>query len=238
MAKKFNVSEETIRRDLKKLEDKKIAERTYGGAFLNRDFESSKHSVPVLEKRLQKNRLEKIGIAKKAVDLILNNRFILLDAGSTTGYIAKRLIKTDFEKTISIITNGLNVAEHCSKNNNINVYLLGGALRSNTLSLVGPQAIEEIKKYNIDIAFLGTTGISLQRGFSSSNINEIEVKKTMVAESKKVIVVSDHSKFAKEGLKAYCNFEDVDALITSELVNKKTISKIEDMGVKVYSTKI
>jgi DeoR family transcriptional regulator of aga operon/DeoR family myo-inositol catabolism operon transcriptional repressor len=224
LVKIFNVSEETIRRDLKCLQEENIIKKTYGVATLSDELNNI--NVPTIQKRKFKEHREKIAIAEEAIKLLYNNKYILLDAGSTTECIAKKLKKINYTKNISIITNGINVAEECSKISYANVYLLGGELQKRTLSIVGPQVIQEIKSYNIDIAVMGVTGIS-NGGFYSSNIYEIEVKKTMVSEARKVVVVADHTKFGKRGLKPFCSFENVDYLITSDLLDNSTLKSIK-----------
>ena len=224
LVKIFNVSEETIRRDLKGLQEENIIKKTYGVATLSDKLANI--NVPTILIRKFKEQREKKAIAEEAIKLLYNNKYILLDAGSTTECIAKKLKKINCTENISILTNGINVAEECSKISYANVYLLGGELQKRTLSIIGPQAIREIKSYNIDIAVMGVTGIS-NGGFYSSNIYEIEVKKTMVSVARKVVVVADHTKFGRHGLKPFCGFENVDYLITSDLLDNSTLKRIK-----------
>jgi len=225
LVKIFNVSKETIRRDLKRLQEENIIKKTYGVATLSDELNNT--NVPTIQKRRFKEYREKMAIAEEAIKLLYNSRYILLDAGSTTECIAKKLKKTNYTKNISILTNGINVAEECSKISYANVYLLGGELQKRTLSIVGPQVIREIKSYNIDVAIMGVTGIS-NCSFYSSDINEIEVKEAMVSVARKVVVVADHTKFGKYGLKPFCDFENVDYLITSDLLDNSTLERIKD----------
>jgi len=231
LVKIFNVSKETIRRDLKCLQEDNIIKKTYGVATLSDELNNI--NIPTIQKRKFKEQREKRAIAEEAIKLLYNNKYILLDAGSTTECIAKELNKINYTENISIITNGINVAEECSKISYANVYLLGGELQKRTLSIVGPQVIREIKSYNIDMAVMGVTSIS-NGGFYSSNIYEIEVKETMVSVARKVVVVADHTKFGKRGLKPFCGFENVDYLITSDLLDNSTLKRIKDN----YKTKI
>jgi len=224
-AKILNVSDETIRRDIKALEKDKIIKKSYGMVSLSE--ENTNLYVPTIQIRKSKEQKEKILIAKEALKLLNNCQYILLDAGSTTEYIARELRNFNELKNINIITNGLNVAEECIKIDQVNVYLLGGHLRKNTWSIVGPQTTREVKNYNIDIAFLGATGILTEKGFFSSNIYEVEVKKSMVSVARKKVVVADHTKFGNYGLKSFCNFEDIDYIVTSDLVEASILRKIE-----------
>jgi len=235
LAKIFNVSEETIRRDLKHIQEENIIKKTYGVATLSDEFNSI--NVTTIQKRKLKEHKEKMAIAKEAIKLLYDKTFILLDAGSTTECIAKKLKKHNYNKNVSIITNGLNVAEASSKINHASVFLLGGELQNETLSIVGPLVNKEIKNYNIDIAFLGATGISIEDdfcGFYSSNIYEVEVKKAIVSSARVVVVVADHTKFGKHGLSPFCNFENIDYLITSDLLEKSILEKLTNN----YKTKL
>lgn len=123
LVKIFKVSKETIRRDLQCLQEENIIKKTYGMATLSDELNNI--NVPTIQKRKLKEYREKMAIAEEAIKLLYNNQFILLDAGSTTECIAKQLKKINYNKNISIITNGINVAEECSKISYVNLYLLG-----------------------------------------------------------------------------------------------------------------
>lgn len=98
--------------------------------------------------------------------------------------------------------------------------------------------MNELKKYNANLVFLGATGVSLKKGFFSSDIYEAEVKRAMVHAGRKVVIVVDHSKFCKQGLVSFSDFNDVDNIITSDKVDTDIINNIEQKGVKVIISKI
>jgi DeoR/GlpR family transcriptional regulator of sugar metabolism len=225
----LNVSEETIRRDLLQLEKEGIAEKNYGGAILAEDADNVPAILPVDQRKLQYS-LEKDLIGRAAAKLVKEGQIIILDAGSTTWYIAKNLPSN---ANLTVITNAINIAEECSKDETDSIYLLGGKLRRNSMSLVGPQVETELKKYNADFVFLGTSGISLRQGFTSSDLYEAEIKRGMVSAGQKIVVVADHSKLEKAGLTSFCNFEEVDIFITTDLADKEILQEIEKSGVKV-----
>lgn len=225
LAKRLNVSSETIRRDLRKLQQQNIIKKTYGMVSLLHN--SFNLYVPTIQERKEKEKEEKIAITKEAIKIIKNNKFILIDAGSTTEYLAELVHTLDNHEELSIITNGLNIAYTCSKFKLQELFIVGGILRPSTLSIVGPQSINEIKKYNIDIAFMGTTGVSLEKGFSSSNLYEVETKRAMISVAKSVIVLADHTKFNKYGLQSFCSFQDINYFITSNLLENSIIEYLE-----------
>ncbi|WP_223591741.1 DeoR/GlpR family DNA-binding transcription regulator [Neobacillus bataviensis] len=225
----LHVSEETIRRDLVRLEKAGIAEKNYGGAILIEDA-ANVPVVPPVDERKRQYSLEKELIGRAAASLVKEGQIIILDAGSTTWFVGKHL---PANASLTVITNAINVAEECSKDETASIYLLGGELRRNSMSLVGPQAETELKKYSADFVFLGTSGISLRQGFTSSDLFEAEIKRGMVSAGQKIVVVADHSKLEKAGLTTFCNFEETDIFITSDLTDKKILKEIEDRGVQV-----
>ncbi|MFS0613452.1 DeoR/GlpR family DNA-binding transcription regulator [Lederbergia ruris] len=229
LVKQFNVSEETIRRDLSQLEQEGILEKNYGGAVLAEKFQKDTLILPIRQRQRQFFE-EKQQIGKCASKLVQANQTIILDAGSTTWHAIREMEKTN---DLTIITNALNIAEECTRNDTISVYLLGGKLRRRSLSVVGPQAEMELQKYNADYAFIGTSGISLKQGITSSDLYEAEMKKAMISAGQKSVVLADHSKFQKLGLTSFCHFKDVDILITSDLADEKMLYEVEKAGVEI-----
>jgi DeoR/GlpR family transcriptional regulator of sugar metabolism len=225
----LHVSEETIRRDLTQLGKEGIAEKNYGGAILIEEEQNHSLIPPVNKRKLQYSR-EKDSIGKAAAQLVNVGQIVIFDAGSTNWYVAKNL---PINSHLTIISNAIDVAEECSKDETASIYLLGGKLRRNSMSLVGPQAEIELQNYNADYVFLGTSGISLRHGFTSSDLYEAEIKRAMVSSGQKIVVVADHSKLQKAGLTSFCNFDETDIFITSELADKEILKEIEKRGVQV-----
>jgi DeoR/GlpR family transcriptional regulator of sugar metabolism len=230
----LSVSEETIRRDLLQLEKEGVAIKNYGGAILSEALQRYEMSIlPVTQRQLQYS-IEKELIGRAAAELVQDDQIVILDAGSTTFQVGRHLNQKD----LTIITNALNIAEECSKEETASIYLLGGKLRRNSMSLVGPQAESELKKFSADYVFLGTAGISLRQGFTSSDLYEAEIKRAMVSAGQKIVVVADHSKLQKAGLTPYCDFEEIDIFITSDRVDIETLRKIEGKGIEVIVTAV
>ncbi|MBS4205209.1 DeoR/GlpR family DNA-binding transcription regulator [Lederbergia citrea] len=225
----LHVSEETIRRDLAQLEKEGIAEKNYGGAILIEETPNSQIILPVDERKFQ-YAAEKNVIGETAAQLVNKGQIVIIDAGSTTWHVAKNFPD---QANLTLISNAIDVAEECSKDETASIYLLGGKLRRNSMSLVGPQAEVELQNYNADFVFLGTSGISLRHGFTSSDLYEAEIKRAMVSAGKKIVVVADHSKFEKAGLTSFCSFEQTDILITSDRADQGVLSEIKKRGVEV-----
>ncbi|PYI53531.1 DeoR/GlpR family DNA-binding transcription regulator [Paenibacillus flagellatus] len=230
LVREFNVSEETIRRDLNQLEREGLIQKNYGGAILVEELQNAATSVPPIQQRKFQHFEEKDAIGRKAAELVQDEQILILDSGSTTWCIARHLRNVH---NLMIVTNGVNVADECSYIEDSSVFLIGGKLIKKSMSLVGPQAEIELQKYNAHYVFLGTSGISLRKGFTSSDIYEAEVKRAMITAGQKVVIVADHSKFQKQALISFSNFQDVDILITSDLADETVLEEIEKQGVQL-----
>lgn len=230
LAKAFNVSEETIRRDLMQLEQEGILEKNYGGAVLAVEWQQAMAIVPPVQQRKFQYYEEKDAIAKAAAALVEEGTNVILDSGSTTWCVARHLKNVS---NLTIVTNGIDIAEECSANEDRSIFLLGGKLNRKSMCLVGPQAENELQKYDAHYAFLGTSGISLRKGFTSSDLYESQVKRAMIKAAQRVVVVADHSKFVKHAFVSFAAFRDVDQVITSELADAAILREIEQQGVRV-----
>lgn len=230
LVNEFRVSEETIRRDLNELAKEGLVEKNYGGAILTEELQRMEYAIPPVQQRQFQFFDEKDLIGKRAAELVKNEQIVILDAGSTTWFVAKYL---DQLRDLTIISNGINIIEECSKNESSSIYMLGGQLKRNSMSLYGPQTQHELQKYNADIVFLGTSGVSLRHGFMSADLYEAEVKKMMVSTGQKKVVLADHSKLQKPGLISFSAFSDIDVLITSDLADETILNEIGQFGVEI-----
>ena len=224
-----DASEATIRRDLAWLEANGKLERTHGGAVVNpseRIFEED-----MLTLREGKELHEKQIIAKKAFDLIHDYDSIVLDAGTTTFELARLIGQSDLHLTI--ITNSMIVFKELANNPNVELIILGGKVRRNTLASVGSVAVELMQRLYVDKAFVGTNGVGLSEGFTTSDMDEASIKRAMLMAAKQRIILADHTKFNKVYMNQFASSSMVDTLISdvqeSELLN----SFIEHYDIKV-----
>ncbi len=234
LAESFKVSEETIRRDLSALEQEGVVKKNYGGAVLLEAAQEAMVAVPPVQQRKLYLFEEKDAIGAAAASMVSDGDVIILDAGSTTWCIARHLA----DKQITIVTNGITVAEECSHVDDPSVLLIGGKLLKKSMSLVGPQAEREIQRYNADYVFVGTSGISIQKGFTSTDIYEAEIKRAMISTGKRAVIVADHSKFDRQGLVSFSSLGSVYALITSDLADSEVLDEIRRQGVKVITVPV
>jgi DeoR family transcriptional regulator, fructose operon transcriptional repressor len=210
MAVSLKVSEVTIRRDLVVLEKQGLIIRERGKASL-----PSEGFEPLFHTRQKRYLNEKRKIAKYVVDQIHEGEVIALDVGTTTMEIAKELVK---KSGITVFTSSLQVATILSKGNN-EVYVIGGLIRKNEMSLTGTLAIENINKFNFDRFYVGIAGMEYHSGPTDFSLEEAEVKRAFMSRSKNVIAVVDHSKFTQTALVKVCEFEQINEIITNAVAN-------------------
>lgn len=212
----FGVTEETIRRDLEKLEQEGILKRTYGGAMRVKLQEKEDEELPI-EWRAKENLLDKTQLAKALVQTFKSGEIIMLDASTTSLEIAKALSR---KEELTIITNAISIMTILSEYKNIQVIASGGIVRKNSLSLIGPTAKESIKNYYADKAIISCKGVDLIRGIMDSNELEIEIKKTMMAAAKETILAVDTHKFGARALYQLGPLEAVQGICTNKSLPK------------------
>jgi len=222
LSRVFGVSEVSIRNDLSHLEKKGLLIRTRGGAIKKQpvNFDLS------LNQRLKKFYKEKQRIGRKAVEYIREGDTIVMDSGSTTLQIAKNL---DRFKQIKLITNSLPIAEAVADFDGVEVIIPGGVMRAEMRSLVGPMAERNLLLYYCDIAFLAVDGIDCEYGISTPVIYEATFCKTMIDIAKKVIVVSDSSKFRRRSFVKIASMNEINMIITDQGIPDEQKHKLEKM---------
>lgn len=229
LAAMFDVSTETIRKDLIYLENQGVARKSHGGAIAASELMER----PLSEKFMENLEL-KCKVAKAALEMIDDNSIILLDSGSTTFQIAKLLA---VKKGITVFTNSAHLPPLISGSDNT-VFSLGGEMRGISMALVGLWTMNALNSLRVDLAILGSDGFSHRRGPCTLSYAEAEVKKAMMEHSKRTIVVSDSSKFGKSATMEYCAWGDIACLITDDGAPEDQLQEIRSSTqVKVVSTK-
>lgn len=219
------VTEETIRRDLDKLENEGKLIRSHGGAISVRE---SQTEIPFLERETTHADL-KHSIAKEAVSHIRENDRIILDASSTAWYMAKHLP----DVPLTVLTNSIKVTLELSQKEKIQVISTGGRLSSRSLSYVGPLAERSLDMYHVDKVFLSGQGVHLQHGISESSELQALIKRKMISIADEVYLLVDHSKFGVQSLTKVAAWQEIHHLITDRFTEKEEVSRIRDKGVNV-----
>ncbi|ATD55044.1 DeoR/GlpR family DNA-binding transcription regulator [Clostridium chauvoei] len=221
LAINFSVTEETIRRDLEKLEDQGILKRTYGGAIVN---EGTNVDMP-LDMREVVNKGGKLKIAEKVAEEIKDGETLMLDSSSTAFYVAKCLKKNN--KKVTIITNSFKVVTELQDVKDINLILAGGTFRLSSKSFVGKWAENVIKNYYVNKAIICCKGMDINRGVMDSNEQEAEIKKYMAKCSNQVVLVVDKVKFDKSSFVKIMDFKDIDIIYTDEKISEEWESTLK-----------
>jgi DeoR family transcriptional regulator, carbon catabolite repression regulator len=208
MCDMFDISRDTARRDLVKLEERKAIVRTRGGAILPKTHAAIKD----YSHRLHTVSFEKQQIGSKAASFIRPGDKIILDTSTTVQACANQIPSSE----ITVITNSIHQAEILSNVENVSIQLLGGYLQKEHQFLYGASVIERLKNYHVNKAFIGVVGIS-EQGLTIAHEEDGMVKHTMMKQAEQVIVLADHTKFGRTEFFSFAGLEDVDVIITDRL---------------------
>ena len=226
LAKRFETSQVTIRKDLETLHAHGLIHRTHGGALPanERALED-----PTLREKEKLHRQEKMRIAEAAAGRVQEGQVVILDSGTTTTEIARAL--RNF-RNLTIVTNAVNIAAELS-GTALEVILTGGTLRKNSFSLVGPIAEETLHRLHADLLFLGVDGFDVQYGLSTPNLLEAKVNRVMVEIAKRKVAVCDSSKFGRKSLSLIAPPSALDEVITDHGIPKADARALKKTGIEV-----
>lgn len=227
LAREFNISEMTARRDLNLLSQQYNITRTHGGATLNK--ESVVRVISFDESRIL-NLEAKEKIAEKAASFVRDGQRIFVDAGSTTRIMINYL--ADITNAV-IVTNHLKTAEKVLELHSLHAIMLGGELLSETGCSYGDTAEEQLKKYPLDIAFIGAASIGadgyLYDGFSP----EAQLKRTLFSAARKIYLLADSSKYNKYELHSFARLSQLDGAIVDTGIDEEGRALLKKHNVKM-----
>jgi len=226
LARLFKVTEVTIRQDLEKLEKDGLITREHGGAYLK----NVKDLVQTFSLVHQENLDKKEMIAKKCLDFIESGDTIILDSGSTTTEIAKKL---KGRKDLTIITNAVNIALMLGAEHGIEVILTGGEFKPPTLSLTGQKAADFFKGLHVQKLFLATAGISLKAGLTYPSISDLVVKKAMIDSAETTFLVADSTKVGKASFASLGALSLIHYIITDPGIEEKHQQVFKDNEIEL-----
>ena len=224
-----DVSEVTIRQDLNALAVEGMLVRTRGGATLSTraatDFTYSS--------RLAINAETKQRIGDMAASLIQSGDSVLVDASTTSIYVARTLAQRHDLEDITVITNGINVLAELAGRLDIHTFLIGGHFRASSASLTGTFANEMLGRINATIGFFGARGITLAQGLMDVNLQDADVKHKMIERCQEVAIVADSSKFGQVSVASFAPLERVHRLITDEGIPAQMLEDLRLRGLNV-----
>ena len=224
LMKEYNVSIETIRRDLEYLENEGYLKRVYGGAVLPGFYGQE----PDFTHREIVNYEEKIAIGTKTATMINDGDTLMMDVGTTVLEVANCLRD---KKNLTVITNSTLIASKMATYNDCRVILLGGDLRPGELSVSGILAEQNLDRYYANKMIMGVGGITLANGITDYHSGEASVRRKMLDRSERVIAVADCCKFGVTALNAICPISRLSGIVTDWTLPHETIKEYKDGGI-------
>lgn len=225
-AKRFDVSVETIRRDLELLEKQGQIKRVYGGAVSC----VSKGMEPQYDSREQNMMEEKAAIARKTAEIIKDGETIAVDVGTTTLEVAKRLRD---KRYITCLTNSLPVGMELARSEDNRVYILGGRLRYGDYSTSGFMTGAGLENFRVDTAIIGAGGVSVKNGVTDYHVEEANIRRTMIAIAEQAILVADSSKFNNSTFIQVCKLQQLSCIVTDWKVSPEVVRDIRALSIRV-----
>ena len=225
LAKEFGITEETVRRDLEKLEGQQLLQRSYGGAI---PMEKATEDIS-FDQRSITNVEEKKILTNKAIKLVEDGDTIFIDASSTALLLRPHL---EQKKNITIITNSVRLLYDAALNTNLRILSTGGNLKNNSFALNGPIAQDAISKFTVDLAIISCKALSQEYGAMESTVAEASLKKVMLSRARKKILLVDHHKFDKTAFVHICNLKEFSYIVTDRKPSPEwcRIAKQENIG--------
>ena len=228
----FQVSKNTIRRDIAELEKSGMIKKVYGGIVLQ---ERDTHSPEPFTSREGRNTLQKKKIARQAAEMVNDGDVIYIDSGTTTMHMIPYLAG---KRHLTIVTASVYVINAASAFTDFNVIATGGSLYSPSKAFVGPNVLNCLKNYNITKAFLASTGISIENGATNASPLECEIKRCVVQKSAQTALLVDHTKLDVSSLMTYSELKDFDYVIMDQIPSVKYIEYFRKHGVElIYDDK-
>ena len=226
LARDFDVTEETIRRDLERLDREGLVSKTYGGAV------SKQNSALDLPYNIREtvNVEQKQGIALRVEELIRDGERIMLDSSSTALYVVKRLKK---KNNLTVITNSVKILLEIADKSDWTVLSTGGVLKKGGLSLTGSSAEKMIGSYHVDTAICSCRGLDMELGVTDSNENDSLIKQAMFASAERRILVIDETKFDRKSFVKVCGAHQIDLLVTNVAPSEAWQSFCNDKNIQL-----
>jgi DeoR/GlpR family transcriptional regulator of sugar metabolism len=229
LAAQFGVSGVTIRKDLVVLEAEHRLVRTHGGA-LAADRSRPELSWEIRE-RLQTD--QKLWIGAAAAGLVHDGESIVMDASTTALSVARHLKARVGWSQLTVVTNGLRIASELAGHPGITVLMLGGRVRWEALSLVGQLGDGLFSRINVQKAFLGAAGFTVESGLSDATDEEAQIKRSMVAAAREVIAIVDHTKWERTAFATFCPTDKIDVVLTDDAAPAAMVQELTDRDVEV-----
>jgi len=230
LARRFNVSAQTVRRDFQVLEQRGLLTRAYGGAITRADDAPRLSHERAFRAREQENAAQKQAIARAVVALVEPESTVIFDASTTVLQLAREL---PLEIELTAIVNALPIATELTRRPNVTLTMIGGTLRHTSFSLTGPISEASLGRLIADTAFISARGLALQRGLTEANPSESAFKEIMVANATRVVVLIDSSKLGRTALSLFAPLSSLDILVTDDGADPGIVEQVRATGIEV-----
>ncbi|MEJ8735547.1 MULTISPECIES: DeoR/GlpR family DNA-binding transcription regulator [Mediterraneibacter] len=229
LSQEFHCTEMTIRRDLNAMSEEGLLKRTHGGAVkIGKNFVTDN-----VKDLVYSNLCNKIYIAKMAYRIIKNGDTIFLDDATTCLYLAQE-IKRNNKKSVNVITNSILLASEIMQTAHILLKVIGGDVAGNLSATVGKEALEQIRGYRVNKAFIGVNGIDYQEGITGIGYPQMEIKKAMMKRAEATYVLADSSKFGHIYLSHICNLSEVTGVLTDKDLKEEYVQIAKEKNYPIY----
>ncbi|NHN57335.1 DeoR/GlpR transcriptional regulator [Calidifontibacter sp. DB0510] len=209
LAESLGVTPETVRRDLSTLENRGVLKRVHGGAIPVERLDLE----PALTVRSSRLTEQKKRIAARALDEIAAGATVLLDSGSTTHALAEMLPP---DRDLTVVTNSMQIGDLLSGRAGLTLFVIGGRVRGLTGAAVGEWALTALRSLTVDLAFVGTNGMSADRGLTTPDQAEASVKSAMLDAARRSVLLADASKFGTDHLHTFAGLDRIDLIVTDD----------------------
>jgi DeoR family transcriptional regulator of aga operon len=227
LALELDVSQASVRRDLRLLEDQQLLTRTHGGAVASGVL----YELPMRYRGGQRQEAKR-AIAKRALELLPEDvTSIGLNGGSTTTEVARALMS---HGRLRVVTNALNIASELAVRSQIDLVVCGGSARAESYELVGPIAEATLAGLNLDVAILGVDGISARAGLSTHHEVEAQTNRAILKAAERVIVVADSTKIGRRAFARISEISSVSDVVTDVGADPQAVGDLERAGVVVH----
>jgi len=221
----FDVSMNTVRRDVAALLERGMVEKVYGGVCARKN----EQSLTPYEVRRRGSEGAKAAIGKRAADLVSDGDIIFIDSGTTTLHMIDYLAD---KRDLTIITHNLEAINRALPYENITIIALPGQVRRKTRSFTGDDAVRYLRRFNVRIAFMASTGLS-SHGVTNSSPMEYEIKKCAVESAETTVLLISQTKFGVTGLMTFAQLEDFDCLVTDAAPSAEEQQRVKASGVQL-----
>ena len=230
LAAHFDISMNTVRRDVSDLVKLGRVRKVYGGVSVRHKPDSKPYSALLpIAKRAEMNLEEKQTIGKLAASLVENNSVIFLDSGSTVPYMLPYLPGKD----VTIVTHSLTVLLEATKYPGLKVLAFGGELNQATNSLIG-DATSGLRSIRLHTLFMAATALSVEWGASNNTYEEYRFKSELTQLHSRIFILADSSKFGKNATYCYCPFTRIRGIVTDRVPNAPFLKAMRDNNVRLY----